>query len=105
MGTTEEDGPKRLPYILAGDFNLLPDSPHYRLLTEGKLDPEDETYPDTKYVWNGKSMIISKLCEVPILCRMVQNQILPIMPKSRRMNLLLEHWITYSYHQSGRYQE
>jgi len=46
---TEEDGPKRLPYILAGDFNLLPDSPHYRLLTEGKLDPEDETYPDTKY--------------------------------------------------------
>ena len=50
----EETGPKRLPYILAGDFNLLPDSPHYRLLTEGKLDQEDETYPNTKYgmEWN-----------------------------------------------------
>ena len=45
----QDDTTGRLPYILAGDFNLLPGSSHYRLLTEGTLDPEDETYPHTKY--------------------------------------------------------
>lgn len=36
-------------YILAGDFNILPDSPHYKLLRTGKLDENDETYPPPKY--------------------------------------------------------
>ncbi len=37
------------PYVLAGDFNILPESPHYTLLTTGKIDTEDETYPPSKY--------------------------------------------------------
>jgi len=43
------------PYILAGDFNLLPDSPHYKLLTTGRLDWSDPTYPTPKYgmEWNS----------------------------------------------------
>lgn len=36
-------------YILAGDFNILPDSPHYKLLRTGTLDKNDETYPPSKY--------------------------------------------------------
>jgi len=46
-GSTEVE--KQHPYILAGDFNILPESPHYRLLTEGKLDRSDVTYPSPKY--------------------------------------------------------
>lgn len=37
------------PYILAGDFNILPNSPHYQLLTKGYLDWSDPTYPPSKY--------------------------------------------------------
>lgn len=40
---------KTIPYILAGDFNILPDSPHYKLLTTGKLDRSDPTYPPPKF--------------------------------------------------------
>ena len=37
------------PFILSGDFNILPESSHYTLLTTGTIDKEDETYPDKKY--------------------------------------------------------
>ena len=40
------------PYVLAGDFNILPESPHYSLLRTGELSPEDETYPYKKYDMN-----------------------------------------------------
>lgn len=40
---------KTIPYVLAGDFNILPDSPHYKLLTTGTLDKADPTYPPSKY--------------------------------------------------------
>lgn len=33
-----------LPCILAGDFNFQPTSPCYGLLTEGKLDPESDSF-------------------------------------------------------------
>ena len=42
------------PYVLAGDFNILPDSPHYSLLKTGELSTDDETYPDEKYNMNWK---------------------------------------------------
>eukprot|EP00557_Chaetoceros_sp_GSL56_P013526 CAMPEP_0176483412 /NCGR_PEP_ID=MMETSP0200_2-20121128/3903_1 /TAXON_ID=947934 /ORGANISM="Chaetoceros sp., Strain GSL56" /LENGTH=390 /DNA_ID=CAMNT_0017879809 /DNA_START=282 /DNA_END=1454 /DNA_ORIENTATION=- len=44
---------KKEPYILAGDFNILPTSAHYSLLRTGLLDESDETYPEKKYdmVW------------------------------------------------------
>ena len=38
-----------VPHILAGDFNILPDSAHYRLITTGLLDESDPTYPPMKY--------------------------------------------------------
>lgn len=40
---------KTVPYILAGDFNILPDSPQYKLLTTGELDESDPTYPPPKH--------------------------------------------------------
>lgn len=45
----EEETMKTIPYILAGDFNIMPDSPHYKLLTTGKLDKSDPTYPPPKH--------------------------------------------------------
>jgi endonuclease/exonuclease/phosphatase family metal-dependent hydrolase len=39
---------KKEPYILAGDFNVLPDRSHYSLLRTGALDKTDETYPKEK---------------------------------------------------------
>mmetsp|Transcript_14496 Transcript_14496/g.31184 ORF Transcript_14496/g.31184 Transcript_14496/m.31184 type:complete len:467 (+) Transcript_14496:176-1576(+) len=47
-----------IPYILAGDFNILPDSPHYKLLTTGKLDKSDTTYPPPKHgeEWKVESL-------------------------------------------------
>lgn len=44
-----ESESKTMPYIFAGDFNILPDSPHYQLLTTGRLDKKDPTYPPPKY--------------------------------------------------------
>lgn len=38
-----------IPYILAGDFNVMPDSPHYKLLTTGCLDKLDQTFPPPKF--------------------------------------------------------
>jgi len=40
---------RRIPYIFAGDFNILPDSPHYKLLTTGALNESDATYPPAKH--------------------------------------------------------
>jgi 2',5'-phosphodiesterase len=44
-------------YVLAGDFNLTPDSCHYGLLTKGILDKEDPTYPKPKYDVEWESTI------------------------------------------------
>jgi hypothetical protein len=33
------------PYILAGDWNIIPTSPHYHLATSGDLSKEDPSYP------------------------------------------------------------
>lgn len=33
------------PFMLAGDFNIRPDSPQYQLLTTGKIDPSHKDYP------------------------------------------------------------
>ena len=48
----KEEGEKdinTIPYILAGDFNIMPESPHYKLLTTGSLDKSDPTYPPAKF--------------------------------------------------------
>ncbi|KAL7495288.1 hypothetical protein ACHAWT_006614 [Skeletonema menzelii] len=44
-----EEGINTIPYILAGDFNIMPDSPHYKLITTGSLDKSDPTYPPSKF--------------------------------------------------------
>jgi endonuclease/exonuclease/phosphatase family metal-dependent hydrolase len=36
------------PYVLAGDFNLIPGTSAYRLLTEGTWAPEHEDFPTPK---------------------------------------------------------
>lgn len=36
-------------YILAGDFNIIPSSPHYKLFTEGVINKNDTTYPPPKF--------------------------------------------------------
>jgi 2',5'-phosphodiesterase len=46
---TKNDVINTIPYILAGDFNIMPDSPHYKLLTTGSLDKTDPTYPPAKF--------------------------------------------------------
>ena len=38
-----------LPYILAGDWNITPDSPTYKMLTTGKLQLDDPSYPTPKH--------------------------------------------------------
>jgi mRNA deadenylase 3'-5' endonuclease subunit Ccr4 len=50
-GNADEDP---VPFVLAGDFNILPESPHYSLLRTGVLDEKDETYPDEKFSMNWK---------------------------------------------------
>lgn len=47
--TASSEGTKMIPYIFAGDFNILPDSPQYKLLTTGTLDKADPTYPPPKH--------------------------------------------------------
>ena len=44
-----EEGISTVPYILAGDFNIMPDSPHYKLITTGSLDKSDPTLPPAKF--------------------------------------------------------
>ncbi|KAL7481277.1 hypothetical protein ACHAW6_006955 [Cyclotella cf. meneghiniana] len=43
-----------VPHILAGDFNILPESSHYKLITTGTLGESDVTYPPMKHgmKWN-----------------------------------------------------
>lgn len=53
-----EETEKTIPHIFAGDFNIMPDSPHYKLLTTGKLDKSDPTYPPLRY---GKEWKIDAL--------------------------------------------
>jgi 2',5'-phosphodiesterase len=38
-----------MPYILAGDWNIKPDSSQYRLLTTGKMDKGDPEWPAPRY--------------------------------------------------------
>ena len=38
-----------LPYILAGDWNITPDSPTYKMLTTGTLTPDDPSFPSPKH--------------------------------------------------------
>ena len=46
------EGTRNIPFVLAGDFNILPESPHYSLLRTGALDKKDVTYPDEKHSMN-----------------------------------------------------
>ena len=46
---TDGGGIETIPYILAGDFNIMPNSSHYQLLTTGILDENDSTFPPPKY--------------------------------------------------------
>ena len=39
----------QLPYILAGDWNITPNSATYKLLTTGELCKEDPSYPSPKH--------------------------------------------------------
>ena len=40
---------KNLPFILAGDWNITPDSAPYKLMTMGVLDKDDPSYPTPKH--------------------------------------------------------
>ena len=40
---------KKTPYILAGDFNTLPECSVYRLITKGKMEKNDPNYPTPIY--------------------------------------------------------
>lgn len=55
---TPQEGIKTIPYILAGDFNILPDSAQYKILTSGELAKSDPTYPPTKH---GKEWKVESL--------------------------------------------
>jgi hypothetical protein len=55
----EERQPKQtIPYILAGDFNILPNSAQYTILTKGILDSSDPTFPPPKFgmEWKVESL-------------------------------------------------
>jgi 2',5'-phosphodiesterase len=43
------NGGKSIPYILAGDWNIKPDSSSYRLLTTGQMDRGDPDWPTSKF--------------------------------------------------------
>ena len=45
------------PYILAGDFNILPESSTYTLLTTGELPRNDASYPTSKFGMEWRSTI------------------------------------------------
>lgn len=45
------------PHILAGDFNFMPDSPHYKLITTGELWRNDPSYPKKKWGMEWRSNI------------------------------------------------
>jgi 2',5'-phosphodiesterase len=45
-GETKTTTTTRLPFILAGDWNIKPQDPAYQLLTTGHLSPDDPAYPE-----------------------------------------------------------
>lgn len=45
----DDSSSSSVPYILCGDWNIKPDSATYKMLTTGKLDAEDETFPTPKH--------------------------------------------------------
>lgn len=49
------DAVGEVPHILAGDFNILPDSAHYKLVTTGVLEESDPSYPPLKHGFKWKS--------------------------------------------------
>ncbi|KAG7357809.1 endonuclease/exonuclease/phosphatase family protein [Nitzschia inconspicua] len=55
----ETDRP--LPYIVAGDWNIKPDSSQYRLLTTGQMDVGDPDWPSPKHgmVWKPSAKPLS----------------------------------------------
>lgn len=57
LGNCANSG-EMIPYILAGDFNIMPDSSHYKLLTSGELEKSDPTYPPPKHgvEWKVESL-------------------------------------------------
>lgn len=48
-GDEEEESTNTIPYILTGDFNILPESAQYKILTTGMLEQWDPTFPPIKY--------------------------------------------------------
>jgi len=40
---------KDIPYIVAGDWNLTPNSSQYKMMTTGKLDQDDPAFPTPKH--------------------------------------------------------
>ena len=48
-GDNEKEGDNTIPYILTGDFNILPESAQYKILTSGMLEQSDPTFPPTKH--------------------------------------------------------
>lgn len=38
-----------VPFVLAGDWNITPNSSTYKLMTTGQLDKEDDTFPSPKH--------------------------------------------------------
>jgi mRNA deadenylase 3'-5' endonuclease subunit Ccr4 len=46
---TGKDGANKIPYILAGDWNIKPDGSSYRLLTTGQMDKGDPEWPTPKF--------------------------------------------------------
>ena len=57
-GDDEEESAKTIPYILTGDFNILPESAQYKILTTGMLEQSDPTFPPVKY---GKQFKVESL--------------------------------------------
>lgn len=56
-GDKQEEN-KSIPYVLTGDFNILPNSAQYKILTTGMLEQSDPTYPPTKH---GKEWKVESL--------------------------------------------
>mmetsp|Transcript_49693 Transcript_49693/g.120468 ORF Transcript_49693/g.120468 Transcript_49693/m.120468 type:complete len:411 (-) Transcript_49693:1330-2562(-) len=46
---SSNDNDDKIPYILAGDWNIKPDSSSYRLMTTGQMDRGDPEWPTPKY--------------------------------------------------------
>jgi len=47
-----------IPHIFCGDFNILPNSSTYKLITTGALDTDDPSYPTQKFGLHWKSNIL-----------------------------------------------